>query len=85
MIPCDSTAQLQLVLLLVADVQSTSLCFALSLSVATASSATTAEVTVVHVVGITHKRIAYVTKGFHGCQSDTIASVCTNADVRIGL
>ena len=85
MIPCDSTAQFQLVLLLVTDVQCASLRFALSLPVASSSSPSSTEVTVVHVVGIAHKRIAYVTKGFHGCQSDAIAAVCTIADVWIGL
>ena len=85
MIPCDSTTQSQLVLLLITDVQRTSLRFTLSLSVATASSTSSTEVAVIHVVGITHKRIAYVAERFHGCQTDTIASVGTNTDVRIGL
>ena len=85
MIPGDASAHSQLVLLLIADVQSTSLRLTLSLSVTTSSSASSAEVSVVHVVGITHKRIAYIAEGLHGCQSDAIAPIRTDADIRIGL
>ena len=85
MIPRHATADLQLVLFLVADVQRTGLRLALPLVVATSPSATAAKVAVVHIVGITHKRIAHVTEGFHRRQTDAVAAVRTDAHVRIRL
>ena len=85
MIPCHTSADPQLVLLLVTDIQSTGLRVALTLSVAASASTASAEVAVVHVVGITHKRIANVTKGFHRCQTDAVAAIRTNTHVRIRL
>ena len=84
-IPSHASAQLHLVLFLVADVQRTGLRLALSLSVAASPSSASAEVTVVHVVGVPHKRIAHVTKGLHRRQTDAVATVRTDAHVRIRL
>ena len=84
-IPRHAPTHLQLVRLFVADVQCPRLRRTLSLSVAASPSAASAEVAVVHVVGVAHKRIAHVAKRFHGRQTDAIAAIRAVADVRISL
>ena len=72
-------------LVFVAGIQRCRLRLALTLVVAATTSATSREVAVVDIVGITHKRIAHGTKGFHGRQSDAVAPIRADAKVGIGL
>ena len=84
-VPGDATTQLQILVVLVADVQRASLGISLTTVVATSATTTASEVAVVDVVGITHERIAHSTEGLHGRQTDAIALVCAIADVRVSL
>ena len=90
MCPCDAAVDPQLfavwlALVFIADVQGSRLGVTLSVAVAASSSATSAEVSVVHVVGVAHECIAHGAEGLHGCQSDAISVVGAVAQVGVGL
>ena len=72
-------------LTLIAGIEGCRLGLALSLVIATASSTTSREVSVVHIVGIRHDGIAHSSEGFHGRQTETVAIVGTIAEVGISL
>ena len=70
---------------LVAQVEGSRLRVSLTVAVAATSSATPREVTVVHVVGITHECVAHVAEGLHRRQTDAVAVVGTVAHVGVHL
>ena len=84
-VPRHATAQLKLVLLLIAHVKCGSLRLTLTLAVAASATAATSEVAVVHVIRITHKCVTHVAERFHSCQADAIAVMHAIAHVGIGL
>ena len=83
--PGNTSANPQISCLLVADIQCRCLRFSLSLVITTTSTTTTREVSVVHVVGITHEGIAHITKRLHGGKTNTIAVICTVAHIGVHL
>ena len=83
--PGYSSVYPQIPCLLVADIQCRRLCFTLSLVVTTATTTTTREVTVVHVVSITHEGIAHVSERLHRSETDTIAFVGAVAHIGVHL
>ena len=57
----------------------------LSIAVASASSSTSREVAVIHIVGIAHERVAHRSEGLHRRKSDAITIVCSITEIRVGL
>ena len=57
----------------------------LSIAVASASSSTSREVAVIHIVGIAHERVAHRSEGLHRRQSDAITIVCSITEIGVGL
>ena len=83
--PCHSSAGLQVLVILVADVEGTRLGGALAVVVAPSAPASSREIAVVHVVGIPHEGVSHGAEGLHGRQSYAVAAVGAYAHVGVHL
>ena len=85
MCPGNATAHSEVAVVLVADIEGTCLRVPLAVVIASATSASACEVTVVDVVGIAHEGVSHGAEWFHGGESDAVSAVGTDTHIGIHL